>query len=88
MKKLLFVIFITLFFVACGAVYNSQLKQVELGMTRQEIVNLMGDKYESKDVQRVGANQYETLEYKDRYKYHWLFTFENNELIKWWKERE
>ena len=79
---------VALFFTACGAAYNSQLKQVELGMTRQQIVTLMGDKYTSKDVQRVGSNQYETLEYKDRYKYHWLFTFENNELIKWWKERE
>lgn len=88
MKKLLIIIIVTTFFAACGPVYNKELKQVKLGMTRQEIVNLMGDKYVSKDVHTIGTKEYETLEYKDKYKYHWLFTFENDLLTEWWKEKE
>ncbi len=45
----------------------------------------MGDKYnvvEYKD----DANQ--TLEYVDKYKYHWFFEFVDGHLYKWYKEKE
>lgn len=88
MRKLLFALLIATLFTACGAAYNTQLKQVELGMTRDQIVTLMGDKYVTKETKKVGASQSETIEYKDRYKYHWLFRFENDKLVEWWKEQE
>lgn len=92
MKKIiLLALMITLSLMAlnsCGTAYNTQLKQVELGMSRDQIVTLMGDKYQTTGVQNYGKENVETLEYVDRYKYHWLFEFKNDRLVKWWKEEE
>ncbi|MDR2949168.1 MAG: hypothetical protein ACK5KL_13570 [Dysgonomonas sp.] len=88
MKKLFFALFLAVTLAACGAfgpVYNTQLKQVELGMTQREIVTLMGDKYNVVD-QRNNGDQ--TLEYVDKYKNHWFFVFVNGQLNKWYKETE
>lgn len=85
MKKLFFALLIAVTLSACGSAYNSALKQVELGMTKQEIVSLMGDKYTT--VQQ-GSYGNETIEYVDRYKNHWFFTFVDGQLNKWYKEVE
>jgi len=80
MKKFFFSLLLAATLTACGSAYNSALKQIELGMTQQEVVNLMGDKYNN-----VGNN---TIEYVDRYKNHWYFQFENGQLVRWYKETE
>lgn len=70
---------------ACGTAYNTQLKQVQLGMTPQQIVTLMGDKYtvvEQKD------NNNQTIMYKDKFKNEWYFQFVDGSLYKWYKEKE
>jgi len=85
MKKLLFTLFMAVMLTACGTAYNTQLKQVELGMTTNQIVNLMGDKYTVTEYKN-DANQ--TLEYVDRYKNHWYFQFVDGHLYKWYKEKE
>lgn len=85
MKKLFFALFIAVTLAACGPVYNTQLKQVELGMTQREIVSLMGEKYSVVD-QKSNGDQ--TLEYVDKYKNHWFFVFVNGQLNKWYKETE
>lgn len=71
---------------ACGTAYNTQLKQVQLNMSREQIVSLMGDKYLTTGEQYQGNDKVETIEYVDRYKNHWFFTFANGSLVKWWKE--
>lgn len=70
---------------ACGTAYNNQLKQIQLGMTPEQVVNLMGDKYNV-----VSQQDYDnqTLEYVDRYKNHWFFQFVDGHLYKWYKEKE
>ncbi len=85
MKKLLFTLFIAVALTACGTAYNTQLKQVELGMTQEQIVSLMGEKYTIVE-QRDYNNQ--TIEYVDRYKNHWYFQFVDGRLYKWHKETE
>lgn len=85
MKKVIIVAFLAIFLAACGPVYNNQLKQIELGMTPQEVVNLMGDKYSVVDQKNNGN---ETLEYVDKFKNHWFFTFVDGRLYKWYKEVE
>lgn len=88
MKKLIFVLFAVITLSACGVVgkaYNTQLKQVELGMTQSEIISLMGDKYTVTDQQDYN-NQ--TIVYKDRYKNYWNFQFVDGRLYKWFKETE
>lgn len=90
MKKILFIAFIATVLTACGSmkVYNSALKQIELGMTKQEVVSLMGDKYTTTGVSEVKGKQQETLEYKDMYKNHFFFVFVDDHLNKWYKETE
>lgn len=85
MKKLLFTLFMAAMLTACGTAYNTQLKQVQLGMTPDEIVTLMGDKYNVVSQKDYG-NQ--TLEYVDKFKNHWLFQFVDGRLYKWYKETE
>lgn len=85
MKKLIFSLFVAVALTACGTAYNTQLKQVQLGMTPSDVVNLMGDKYNVVS-QKDQDNQ--TLEYVDRYKNHWLFQFADGKLVKWYKETE
>lgn len=85
MKKIFFAFLVAFTLAACRPVYNTQLKQVELGMTQREIVSLMGDKYSVVD-QRSNGDQ--TLEYVDKFKNHWYFVFVNGQLNKWYKETE
>lgn len=84
MKKTLFTFLIAVALTACGTAYNSQLKQVQLGMTSDQIIALMGEKYNVVDQRNNG----ETLEYVDRYKNHWYFQFQDDRLVKWHKETE
>lgn len=85
MKKILLTLFLAITLASCGTAYNNQLKQVELGMTQEQIVSLMGDKYTIVD-QKDYNNQ--TIEYIDRYKNHWYFQFVDGHLYKWFKETE
>lgn len=85
MKKLIFSLFVAVALTACGTAYNTQLKQVQLGMTPSDVVNLMGDKY---NVVNQQDQDNQTLEYVDRYKNHWFFQFADGKLVKWYKETE
>ena len=85
MKKLIFTLFLATVLMACGTAYNLALKQIELGMTQEQVISLMGEKYSIVD----GTNDVNrTIEYKDRYKNNWYFVFVNNQLNKWYKETE
>ncbi len=83
MKKVILILSIVLL-SACGTAYNAALKQIELGMTQEQVVSLMGNKYSVSNQTNNGA----TLEYKDRYKNDWFFEFQDNKLVKWYKETE
>ncbi|MCD7972763.1 MAG: outer membrane protein assembly factor BamE [Candidatus Azobacteroides sp.] len=85
MKKFLFMLFAAATLTACGSAYNSALKQIELGMTQQEVVSLMGNNYTQVPSANAGDS---TIEYVDRYKNHWYFVFDDNRLVKWYKETE
>lgn len=90
MKKLLFTLFVVIFITSCGGlkVYNDALKQIELGMSRDEVVSLMGDKYSTTGTKTIQGKTYEVLEYKDMYKNHFFFEFADDYLYKWYKETE
>lgn len=85
MKKIFLAVFMAVALAACGPVYNTQLKQIELGMSQQQVVSLMGDKYSVVDQKNNGD---QTIEYVDKFKNHWFFTFVDGRLNKWYKETE
>lgn len=90
MRKVIFAVFVAVLISACGSmkVYNNALKQIELGMTKEDVVSLMGDKYSTTGARNIDGKQYEMIEYKDMYKNHFFFEFSNNSLYKWYKETE
>ncbi|NDW18079.1 hypothetical protein D0T53_03995 [Dysgonomonas sp. 216] len=85
MKRLLFIIAIAAMLTSCGTAYNDSLKKIELGMTPEQVVSLMGDKY-TVVAQKDYSNQ--TIEYRDRYKNNWYFVFVDGHLNKWYKETD
>lgn len=90
MKKAISAILLIMLLTACGSMktYNKALNQIELGMTKEQVVGLMGNDYSTTGVQNSGGKEVETLEYKDMFKFHWFFTFVDGHLNKWWKETE
>lgn len=90
MKKVLLALFAMVLLSACGGfkTYNSALKQIELGMTKEQVVSLMGQNYQTSGKTYENNKEYETIEYKDMYKFHWIFEFVDNSLYKWYKETE
>lgn len=89
MKKLIIAFIITAIMSACsGKVYNSALKQIQLGMTTEQVIGLMGEDYSTTGQHNSWGRVFESLQYVDRYKYHWIFNFEDNKLMKWYKEVE
>ncbi len=94
MKKLIFTIVCAFALVACGGmkVYNNGLKELEarsdkgLGMSKEEVVALMGDKFTTSGQQQSTGTTFETIEYQDMYKNKFIFNFENNKLVKWLPE--
>lgn len=85
MKKLLFALLLATMLTACTSkIYNSSLKQIELGMTKEQVVSLMGNEY------TVVGQDYnnQTIKYVDRFKNHWFFEFVDGRLYKWFKETE
>lgn len=90
MKKVILALLLGTILFACGSVkvYNSQLKQIELGMTIEQVVSLMGNDFTVVQNNTVNNTVNETIEYVDIYKNHWFFDFQNNSLVKWYKEVE
>ena len=90
MKKIIFALFITTILAACSTpkIYNNQLKQIELGMTQEQVTTLMGKEYTVVNQQFVNNQDEVTLKYVDYFKNQWYFMFVDNYLVKWYKETE
>lgn len=94
MKNLIIISLIACLFSACSS-YSSMtkaknnVKKIELGMSKKEVVSIMGKVYEvaGASITREGI-RVETLKYEggsidgvvDRY---YFFTFEDNVLVEW-----
>jgi len=95
MKKLIILSLIACLFAACSSYSNmtkakNNVKKVELGMTKKEVISTMGKVYEvvgastTRDGMRVETLKYEggdaTTLLIDRY---YFFTFEDGVLVEW-----
>lgn len=103
MKKIVFISLIACLLAACSthnqiAKSKDNVKQIELGMTKKEVITIMGKKYEVFGASQtlegavVEVLQYEGADSKlayasygaDRY---YLFTFEDGRLVEWHTEK-
>ena len=76
-------------FTSCGATLSnalaadSNIQKLELGMTKQEIVSIMGDTYKRLEVKQTSEGYRETLGYLDFQDGIYRFRLLNNKLQEW-----
>ncbi len=96
-NKILYSLFISVFvftLVSCGAYRNSysvsnNVKKVELGMTKEEVVSIMGESYTPVGVELENEIKKEVIGYRsinDSNDYLYMFYFSNNKLTSWKRE--
>ena len=65
-----------------------KMEQLELGMTQQQVINILGNKFSISDKHTENNDEYTTLSYReiihdDEF---YLFEFKNDALIRWTRE--
>lgn len=86
--QLFSIAFLSFIFSACSPGLFEKSKQIEIGMTKQEIITLMGKDYEVTSLDMVEGNKEEILRYyipitgSSAPSYYSLFYFTNNKLVK------
>lgn len=65
-----------------------KMEQLELGMTQQEVINILGNKFSISDKHTENNDEYTTLSYREiiHNDEFYLFEFKNNALIRWTRE--
>jgi len=85
MKKLLFILFASIIFASCATFYGPNLnelsKRLELGMSRQESVSIMGKDYFIESSSQTPDGKVEILHFRSAYYQEYLLYFLNDELV-------
>ncbi|WP_160111134.1 hypothetical protein [Dysgonomonas sp. Marseille-P4361] len=84
MKQNLFAIIIIFLTASCASLSTPRLgkliEQVELGSTKQEVINILGNNYVIDAVSEIEEGKLEVLLFTSSYSYDYLFYFVNNHL--------
>ena len=92
MKTRICILFIiVLITTACSSVVNmtsEKMNKLELGMSKQQITEILGNNYTIAEKKIENGVQVEVLSYRDFYKddEFYMFIFKNNTLEKWYRE--
>ncbi|MCD8193688.1 MAG: DUF3192 domain-containing protein [Tannerellaceae bacterium] len=62
---------------------DRNMRKLELGMMKQQVIDLMGKSYQIVGASREGNNLIEELGYKNWDRGTYILTFVNDELIEW-----
>ena len=81
----MFILFTALFLSSCGVwSLDSKVKQLRLGMTKQEVVSVLGARYTHLEAIAVPEGDLETIAYSDNlYGNSYTIRFLNNKLVEW-----
>ena len=84
-KKIFFAVFIAFFIFSCNSYkIAGRMKQIELGMTKTEVTEILGKNYTSKAAGATREGNFETLEYFDQLNEGWyILTFLDGKLVEW-----
>lgn len=95
MKRFLTICIIStslLFIIGCKSMNNAQkadsnMKRIELGMSKKQVINIMGDTYKALATREDGGVIYEAIGY-DTYDVNWMYvlSFVNGKLKSWQRE--
>ncbi len=84
MKKILIILLYVFVLYSCATTaLNKSVKKVELGMTKKEIVKIMGKTYNSSGAVKTPEGNLETIKYTDTTTSGYTFHFLNDKLVKW-----
>ena len=91
MKKNLLYLFTMLLLSACVSsvrMTSSKMNQLELGMTKEQVITILGNGYTIAEKRVEAGNQVEVLSYRDFYKddEFYMFLFTNDKLEKWHRD--
>jgi len=84
-KFFLFILFCTVALCSCGVwSLDSKVKQLRLGMSKQEVVNVLGTSYTHLEAIAVTEGDLETIAYSDNlYGNSYTIRFLNDKLVEW-----
>lgn len=93
MKQLFLALFFVLMLASCSPhmfnlVNSKNMNQLELGMSRQQLIEIMGKYYSISEKKMENANEIEVISYRN-YPYEdefYQFVFVNDHLEEWYRE--
>lgn len=88
-KFFMFVLACVLLMTSCGVWgLDSKVKYLRLGMTKQEVENVLGTSYRHLEAVSIPEGDLETISYSDNlYGNSYTIRFLNDELIEWFADR-
>ncbi len=90
-------LFIGLLLTACSSMMqalkmDNKIKEIELGMSRKEVIHILGNNYEPIGASVTPHGSFERISYyvfsqSDNTDGHYILTFRDGKLVEWVKER-
>lgn len=89
MRRIILVILTAFIITACGTMnLTGKVKKVEIGMTKHEVVNILGNSFNAKGGVLTPEGAIETISYYDSiYGTTYIFNFLDGKLVEWFEER-
>jgi len=83
MRHLFVIIAVVLILTSCGSaqIFDSRVKKLELGMTKKEVISIMGGSYDVLAASQVPEGNLEVLRYFSSLSYSYIVHLLNNELV-------
>lgn len=95
-KNIICLTLIIYFTAACSIIkdawnFEANIKKIELGMSKKEVIALVGTDYEIVGAEATPSGDIETISYiggiVDNYRTYYILNFENKKLVEWHKDR-
>lgn len=91
MKKIILALIIVFALSSCGSTKDamnlgSNLKKVEVGMTKKEVISVLGKSYSPKGGVQTPNGVVDIISYEDINGQKYSFHFLEGELVEWYKE--
>lgn len=87
-KKIFFILFTSVSILSCSSLkVGSNMKKIELGMSKQEVVSILGTDYQTAGASTTRDGNFETLRFVDSLNGGWyLLTFQDGRLVEWFRD--
>lgn len=87
MKKVFITFVSAIFFMSCTALmgvnYNAKMKEAQLGMTKEAVMQLLGNDYKIVSAKDTGEGMETALRFPSDRSYGYVLYFLDNKLVEW-----